>query len=246
MISGLKRKLERRRTLRDHPLDHPDIISSAELRLGLPVAVFRHDLHLKRKPVQQPQSPEKRQLTDTVCHAPQPVQPLRLRHPVIDIVTAEKFVSPVPGEHDGHIPRGQLRHQHRRDLRAVCKGLVIVLWNALNHVKHGFLVDIEFRVPRTQMPCDLPGVPGLVIALLVKTDGIRPHRLTAHILCERSDQRRVITAAQEGAHRNVRDHSPADRLLQDRLQFRLCLLVCAGSLALLCVVHLCDIPVFVL
>ena len=101
----------------------------------------------------------------------------------------------------------------------VGKGFIVDVRQSRNDVARLLWSNIEFRMVRFQMVCHGPGMWGFIPLGLMKSYGKSfdsGSNIPAH---QRHQQRGIYASGQEGPHRNIGNHAPANTISKELLQF---------------------------
>jgi hypothetical protein len=151
----------------------------------------------------------------------EPAHPLLLGHDLpVGRIAPEELVGPLARQHHWHaLAARELADEVQRDADGIGERLVLVVHEAGQEVDGRLLRDGDLVVIRTELAGDAPRVRALVeLWVAVEADGERgqPGRPIAQ---QGDERRRVEPAAEQDAHRHVRDqpvargalHQPAHR-----------------------------------
>ena len=105
------------------------------------------------------------------------------------LVTAEELIASIARQAHGDRLASQLRHEKRRDLRWVGKGLIVDAGQQRNDVEGLFGGQAQLGMVGVQVLGDPSRVDGLVVARLGEPDGERLHGRRRLRLHQRGDQR---------------------------------------------------------
>ena len=143
---------------------------------------------------------------------PHPLQPPVFR------IAAERLVAAVARQRHSDMLARHARNEIGRQLRGVRERLVEPVGNIADQRKRGVGLEHDFGVVGLKMPSN--GARGLrfIVSRVAETDGKGTGGALGHRLHHRDNGRRIGSAGQEGADRNVGDQAALDTIAQQRFE----------------------------
>ncbi len=92
------------------------------------------------------------------------------------IVTAEKFISTIPGKTNSDLPARQFANECGRDLGRVGEGFIIDILHARNDIKCLLRIHIQIHVIRPKILRHIPRISCFVISRFIETNSECLHR----------------------------------------------------------------------
>ncbi len=116
--------------------------------------------------------------------------------------------------------------------------------DAFHQIEHLLLINIQFRMIRSQIIRHLFGILGLIILFFMKTNGKSFHRLPGMLLGYRRYQRRIIPTAQKSPQRHIGYHPVSSSFFQQPFQFLFGLSIIPYRIFLLPMINILNFPIF--